>query len=553
MLNECQSVGQVAASEKLLTAYGVLSASVARQPDAIAVVSFGRSWTYAELDRDIRAAARVLQDVGLQRGDRLIVQQQNGPQFLIAALAAWSFGASIVPVSPMYRAKEVRQIAVDSEAKAWLMTPKIWDGQGQDTVTGTGIRILLTARTSEFVAGAPARIADAEDGNGPRDAISLAAGIEEQRDKSREDSASPLSPQLSAGDEAVLAYTSGSTGRPRGVVIPHSNLISIGRAYAEASGVDAADEVLLAVAPLVHITGLSLHIGSWLATGCRLVLADRFEPQLFLQTIQDERVTWATGTATAYLAMMKAGAEKFDLSSWRYAGCGGSPIPPQLATEVEASLGVQLGPGYGLTESTAAVTTTRVGEPTRVDRETGIVSVGRPLPGVEIRVVNDSNEALPPGNEGLIQVSGPGRAAGYWRDQEATAAAFLNDGWLQTSDVGFLDNDGWLYIAGRRSQVIIASGYKVWPRQVEDVLYAHPSVREAAVIGVRDEYRGESVKAYVSLKEETSPSELREHCKASLAAYKVPSTVEVLSELPKNPNGKINHLQLKDEANSLAR
>ncbi len=481
----------------------------------------------------------------------MIVQQQNGPQFVIATLAAWSIGASIVPVSPMYTSAEVKAIAIDSGARAWLMTPRQWDAHGEAAVSGTNLRVLLTARTSEFSESVEPRIAEAEDGDGPVEGIRFAKEI----------AANLGSPPRIGGlageqdapgpsEEAILAYTSGSTGRPRGVRVSHGNLISIGRAYVQASGVDSEAEVLLAMAPLVHITGLSLHIGAWLATGCQLVLADRFEPATFLKAIEEHHVTWTTGAATAYLAMMKAGAENVDLSSWRYAGCGGAPIPPQLAREVAASLGVELGPGYGLTESTAAVTTTPVGEVTRVDEETGIVSVGKPLPGVSVRIVDEHGATLKPHQEGLIQVAGPGRTLGYWQDEVATRAAYLPDGWLQTNDMGFRDDRGWLYIAGRQSQVIIASGYKVWPRQVEDVLYAHPLVREAAVVGAADEYRGETVVAYVSLKAPVSEEELREYCQEALAAYKVPRAVRFLPELPKNPNGKIDSLRLKEMANA---
>lgn len=527
-----------------LTLAETLVQIAAERPDARAMSCFGQHWTYAELEEQVRAAVSVLEDAGIAFGDRIILQQQNGPQFLILALAAWWLGAVIVPVSPMYTAAEISGVARDSGARAWCMTPHVWEKQGDRAVIDGDIEVLISARTADFVEQVPARVAPGEDGAVPERVLVLKAEMAHHLAAS----SSVREPVPSASDTAIMAYTSGSTGRPKGVILSHANLLTVGHAYTLASGVANAAEVLLATAPLVHITGLSLHIGAWLASGCQLVLTERFDPETQLQAIQEERVTWTTGTATAYLSMMKiADVDSYDLSSWRYGGCGGAPIPPNFSDEFQEVLGAQLGPGYGLTESTSAVTTTAVGATPRVDEQTGVVSVGTPLAGMRVRIVDEAGAEVPAREEGRIQIYGGGVGHGYWGDEVGTRETFLESGWLHTSDVGFLDEDGWLYIVGRKSQMIIASGYKVWPRQVEDVLYAHPAVREAAVVGAPDPYRGETVVAFVSLKHDVTEDELKAHCRASLAAYKVPKSIRISPELPKNNNGKINTLQLKDE------
>lgn len=517
----------------------------AERPDARALSCFGEHWSYAELEAQVRATAAMLDEAGVKFGDRIILQQQNGPQFVLVALASWWIGAIVVPVSPMYTAAEIAGIARDSGARAWCMSPHVWETQGDAVTSQVSIDILFEARTADFVTKVPARVSLGEDGTVPAHGRNLRDEIARRLDTA----AAVVSPVPSASDPAIVAYTSGSTGRPKGVILSHANVLAVGRGYTIASGVANPDEVLLATAPLVHITGLSLHIGAWLASGCHFALTERFDPETQLQAIETDRVTWTTGTATAYLAMMKvAEGKSYDLSSWRYGGCGGAPIPPNFASEFKKALGPQLGPGYGLTESTSAVTTTPMGEAPRVDAETGVVSVGSPLPGVRLRIVDEQGSELPAREEGRIQILSGGVGQGYWGDEQSSRETFLESGWLHTGDVGFLDAEGWLYIVGRKSQMIIASGYKVWPRQVEDVLYEHSAVREAAVVGAPDPYRGETVVAYVALKQKVTEDALKEHCRASLAAYKVPKTIRIMSELPKNANGKINTLELKADA-----
>ena len=263
-------------------------------------------------------------------------------------------------------------------------------------------------------------------------------------------------------------------------------------------------------------------------------------------------MTWTTGAATAYIALMQAARKQpRDVSSLRALGSGGAPIPTEMANAIEEVFGVKLQPGYGLTESTAAVSSTPAGVDPLVDPESGIISVGLPMFDTQLRIEGPDGTEVPAGERGEVCLKGCGIISGYWRNEEASRATF-RDGWLRTGDIGFVNEDGWLFIVDRTKNMIIASGYKVWPREVEDVLYRHPAVSEAAVVGVPDDYRGETVSAFVSLADggaqRPTAEELIAYCKESLAAYKVPRRITFMDELPKNFNGKIQHRDLKQLA-----
>ena len=313
------------------------------------------------------------------------------------------------------------------------------------------------------------------------------------------------------------------------------------------TGLDS-DDVNLVVAPVFHITGLVAGIGVSLAACAPLVLAHRFDPGATLELVARHRPTFTVAAITAYQALMRApGFATTDFSSLRAAYTGGAPVSPAVAAAWRDRTGVALHNAYGLTETTSPLTLTPLGSEAPVDPVSGALSVGKPVSESEVTVVGDDGAPLPAGEVGELVASGPQVIPGYWGKPEETAAA-LPDGRLRTGDVGFVDAEGWVYLVDRRKDLIIASGYKVWPREVEDVLYTHPAVREAAVVGVPDEYRGETVKAFVSLQPgaQASPEELVGHCRERMAAYKYPRDVEVVDELPKSPSGKILRRALRE-------
>lgn len=537
-------------SATLSAAYDALLSERGGRP---ALHFFGSTFTGADVDEHVRRVAAHWQEGGLVRGDRVLIQLQNVPAFVFCALAAWKLGAVIVPVSPMYRAREVRKILLDSGAVRWVTSPDVWARQGGESIEGTAVQGVLLARVSDLGAGLPAGIADAEAPGEPGPADALVTHFADLL--SRPAPADVRWSDCAPSDLAALTYTSGTTGAPKGARTTHRNLSWVGHAYPAFSGVAGPDEVVIATAPLVHITGLAMHLASWLVEASELVLAYRFDPAVNIAEIRRHSVTWTTGTATAYIAMLAVlDKEPVDFPSLRFLGCGGAPVPTHVAERIMGAFGVHLGPGYGLTESTAAVTSTPPGTLSPVDPDSGIIGVGRPLFDTRIRIVDEDGTPLPLGERGEVAIAGHGVADGYWENPEATAAAFV-DGWLRTGDVGFLDDDGELYIVDRTKNMIVASGYKVWPREVEDVIYAHELIREVAVVGMPDEYRGESIVAAVSLSDrgagmtaEQVADVLGPYCRENLAAYKVPRRFLVRDELPKNFNGKIQHRDIRAEA-----
>jgi long-chain acyl-CoA synthetase len=306
--------------------------------------------------------------------------------------------------------------------------------------------------------------------------------------------------------------------------------------------------VLFALAPLFHITGMVCQLAAALAGGHTLGLAYRFEPGVVLDAFREYRPAYTVGPATAFMALLaRPEAQPDDFASFQVISSGGAPLPPAVVESFRArSGGRYLANGYGLTECTAPCASVPRGTEAPVDPASGTLAVGVPAPGTMVRILDDTGAETPFGTPGEIAVSGPMVVPGYW-NRPAESAAALPGGELLTGDIGFMDEDGWLYVVDRKKDMINASGFKIWPREVEDVLYTHPAVREAAVVGVPDAYRGESVKAYVSLRPGAAaePAELIAYCRERLAAYKYPREVEVLGELPKTASGKILRRELK--------
>jgi len=359
----------------------------------------------------------------------------------------------------------------------------------------------------------------------------------------------PPDVRVEPDDVATLVYTSGTTGPPKGAMNLHRNIAFASTVWRDWPGL-RDDDVNLGLAPLFHITGLIAGLGVSLAAAAPLVLGYRFDPAATLELIARHRPTFTVAAITAYQALMRApGFDAADFGSLRAAYTGGAPVAPAVAEAWRSATGVRLHNAYGLTESTSPLTLTPLGAEGRVDPASGALSVGVPVYDSRVEILGDDGAALPPGEIGEIVATGPQVVPGYWRKPDETAIA-LPDGRLRTGDVGYVDGDGWVYLVDRRKDLIIASGFKVWPREVEDVLYTHPAVREAAVVGVADAYRGETVKAYVSLKAgaEVTVEELVAHCKQRMAAYKYPREVEVVDELPKSPTGKILRRSLRARA-----
>jgi long-chain acyl-CoA synthetase len=470
----------------------------------------GREWTNVQQQRAANRLAHALRRLGLRPGDRVVVLLPNCPEVLQAYGGILKAGGVVVPVVFLLGPDEVRHILADSEAAVVVTAPELL-GKIEGW-TGTVI----------LVGGGPGGRAWDELIAGEADTFSTADRADD--------------------DLAVILYTAGTTGRPKGVALSHGNLASNARAAASLYELDRTKWSLM-VLPLSHSYGLTvMNAGSILGT--RGVLLRWFNPEAVLETIQQYRVESMAAVPTMLVYLLHyPDAGRFDTSSMRSWGSGAAPLPLEIVEPFESKFGGRILEGYGLTEASPVVSAHRLSGVRKLG------SVGQPLPGVEVAILDDDDRARPTGDLGEVCVRGANVMQGYYRLPDDTART-LRNGWLHTGDMGRLDADGYLYIVERKKDLIIRGGFNIYPREVEEVLYAHPAVAEAAVVGMRDALMGEEVLAFVTLKRGATvdAGALIEYCQQRLAKYKCPRQVRFVEALPKSPVGKI----LRKELRSLA-
>ncbi|MGH3168007.1 MAG: class I adenylate-forming enzyme family protein [Trebonia sp.] len=518
---------------------------------------FGTPVTAATVDGESDALAAGLAARGLRRGMRIALYLQNVPQFVIGLLAAWKLGAIAVPVNPMLKERELRYVLLDSGAKAIISLNDIWDSVASAAVPGTQVAVAITTSPLEYlgtpgsrgpagpIAGpAGEEVPSALAGAGHRAAAPGAIDLRELVISCT--GARPAPVRLAPDDVALLTYTSGTTGEPKGAKNTHGNVVFNACAYRDWIGL-TPDDVVLAGAPLFHITGLIGHIAAAMLVPMPMVLGYRFDAATMIGLAERHRATYTIMAITAFTALMNDQAlASADLSSLTKVYSGGAPIAPSIVERFEREAGPYIHNIYGLTETTSPSHAVPFGRRAPVDPASGALSIGVPVFNTMARILDDSGKEVPPGEVGEIAIRGPMVVPGYWNRPEATAAT-MPGGELRTGDVGFMDADGWFYLVDRKKDMIVASGFKVWPREVEDTLLRHPAVREAAVVGVPDDYRGETVWAYVSLRpgSAVTPDDLIAFCRTELAAYKYPRRIEILPDLPKTPTGKLLRRELR--------
>ncbi|MDF6041516.1 AMP-binding protein [Streptomyces sp. JH14] len=515
-------------------------ASAARAPEHPALAYFDGRLGYRETDALSDSVAGHLAAKGLERGDRVAIMLQNSPQFVLALLGAWKAGATVVPLNPMYKSGEVGHVLKDAEVTALICADRAWEAYLRDTAAAApSVRFALTACELDLQSQNDERVLNFERLPVPGDTDDLVA-------VARSGLAAPDGRELDSADVALISYTSGTSGAPKGAMNSHGNIMV--NAERQRTGHPVPEgSAYFALAPLFHITGMVCQLAACLTNAGTLVLAYRFHPGVVLDAFAEHRPAYTVGPSTAFMALAATpGVTPEHFASFRILSSGGAPLPPALVEKFRDGFGPYIRNGYGLTECTAPCASVPPEREAPVDPVSGTLSVGVPGPDTVVRILDENGDEVPFGEQGEIAVRGPQVVSGYWRLPEATAAAFP-DGELRTGDIGFMDRDGWLYVVDRKKDMINASGFKVWPREVEDVLYTHPAVREAAVVGVPDAYRGETVRAYVSLRPGAviEPGELGAYCKERLAAYKYPREVEILAELPKTASGKILRRELR--------
>jgi long-chain acyl-CoA synthetase len=507
--------------------------AAARSGDADAVRYFDGALSVAELDRLSSGFAAALLDGGFAPGDRVAVDLQNMPQFVVAVLGTWKAGGIVVPVNPMLRERELGFVLADSGASVLVALEHQPPAVNVDRLITTSALDLQSRDDERVFAGVSRGRPD-----GAEDMLAIIDAA---------DPSTLVPVELAPGDVAFLTYTSGTTGPPKGAMNTHGNVAFQAQTYRDWCGVGQED-VILGLAPLFHITGLIGHLALALLVPAPLVLAYRFHPDVYREAVREHDCTFTVGAITAFIALLGTAGDDGDLGTLTKAYSGGAPIAPSTVDEYRRRFGAYIHNIYGLTETTSPSHCVPRDAEAPVDPRSGALSVGVPTCNTVARVVGDDGADVEPGVIGEIVVEGPQVVAGYWGRPAETEAA-MPGGALRTGDVGFMDDEGWFYVVDRKKDMIVASGYKVWPREVEDVLYEHPAVREAAVVGVPDPYRGETVKAIVSLRPGASvgPSELVDFCRDRMAAYKYPRIVEIVDDLPKTATGKILRRELRQQ------
>ncbi|HET9017509.1 MAG TPA: long-chain fatty acid--CoA ligase [Thermomicrobiaceae bacterium] len=498
--------------------YQVLADTAARRPDQAAVRFAGTSLTYRELWGSALRFARVLADLGVGRGDRVALMLPNCPQYVIAYYGALRAGAIVVQVNPLYTPRELGYTLTNSGARTIVVADVLYPVV-QATLPHAALDHVLVARLrGEATLGPGARSFE--------ETLAAASG-------------EPPAVEVGAHDVAVLQYTGGTTGVSKGAMLTHYNLVAnVLQCRAANPELPRDDEFrILGALPLFHVYGMTVVMNLCLACGGSMVLLPRFELEPVMQTIRAFQPTLFPGVPTMYVAVNSyPDAEEYGVGSIRFCNSGGAPMPVEVMAAFERRFGAKVLEGYGLSE-TSPVTH---GNPAWGERRPG--TVGLPVADTDCQIVDveTGTRVLPTGEPGEIRLRGPQVMAGYW-DMPSETADALRDGWLYTGDIGTMDADGYLTIVDRKKDLILASGFNVYPRDVEEVLYEHPAVLEAGVAGIPDPYRGETVKAYVVLRPGASATaaDLEAFCRERLAAYKVPRLFEFRDELPKSAVGKV--------------
>ena len=510
-----------------------------------AVHYFDTTFTYGELNSLADSMAAGLSDLGIKKGDRVITQLQSIPQALITLYGCWKLGAILVPLNPMYKERELEFYYKDSGARVFIAMEACYP-EVRKLRDKTSLECVITTSELDFLP--PEYPAAGVFQNSKKEKFSDSIDMMDflNRYKDAGYSRAEVTPE----DIAYLIYTSGTTGPPKGAMSTHGNVVAAAYIVRTVAKLSKADRIL-ALAPFIHVTGTSWHLAAASLVGIPVIIVFRFEPGEVLRLIEKWKPTQTVAPQTAFISLLgHPDLKRRDISSLKKIWSGGSPVAEGFVQRFEQATGVYILSAYGLTESTSPNTVGLLELRSPVDQDSKALSVGLPVPNCAVKVVDaETGVDLPPGKEGEIAVKGPMIVPGYWEKPEETANA-IRDGWLYTGDIGKMDENGWFYVIDRKKDLIIASGYNIWPREVEDTLYLHPAVKEACVVGIPDPYRGETVKAFVVLNEEykgkVTPEELVEFCRGKMAAYKYPRIVEIIPEIPKTASGKLLRRLLRE-------
>jgi long-chain acyl-CoA synthetase len=538
--------------------FWILDDVVKGYPDTVAFLYYGRKITYAQFYYQVNGFAVQLQKLGIKPGDRVALSLPNIPQYPIAFFALLKIGAVVVPTNPLYTEREMLHQLVDSGARVLIMLDMFYpvvrsirEQTPLEHIIITSVADYLPPLLRKLYPLSQRRAKLPEPRLTPQELRSdpqLLLMREMQAKTTAREALSFEPAPVKSEDLAVLQYTGGTTGLAKGAMLTHRNLLAntLQTMKWVPKGVEGAESGMC-VAPFFHSYGMTVCMNLGIYAAATLILMPRFEPKEVLRAIRRYQPSMFPGIPTIYIAIMRElGKDTSFMRSIRYSISGAAPLPASVQEQFNELTGGHLVEGYGLSEASPVTHCNPLTDKARNG------SIGLPLPNVEATILHPvTGQPVPVGEEGEIAVKGPNIMRGYWNREEETKAIFVN-GWMRTGDLGRMDKDGYFYVSERAKDLIIASGFNVYPREVEEVLFQHPAVEEAAVRGVADEYRGETVAAFVVLKKDQQPNEetwqsIMAFCRKQLAPYKVPKILEFRNELPKSLVGKVLRRELKVE------
>jgi long-chain acyl-CoA synthetase len=472
--------------------------------------------SYRQLEELVYRVANGLSAIGVKKGDKVCLLIPNQPEFIYAFLGAPTIGAVIVPINTWLKSEEIKYIIQNSDAETIITVPQLIDRVD-------GIRADIPQVKNMVFIGEPN-----PPGTTPFSRLLAAPAMQP-------------TVALDPDDDASIIYTSGTTGKPKGVMLTHHNYV-----YDAAAGIPLLDskemDRTMCILPLFHVNGQVATVLGPLSVGSSVVLTEGFSPKTFFQDLARHRATGFSGVPTVYSILLNLpDADKYDLSALRVCICGAAPMPVEVFNKFEEKFKAYILEGYGLSEGTCVSTLNPYGGKRKIG------SIGVALPGQELKIFDDQDQELPPGRVGEIVIRGDNVMKGYYRNPRASAET-LRNGWLHTGDLGYVDEEGYFFIVGRKKEMIIRGGENIYPKEVEEVIYKHPAVAEAAVVGLPDPIWGEEVAAFIITKPEMrlSEEELINYCKERLADYKCPRKVFFIENFPKTATGKIQKGQVKE-------
>ncbi|MEH7885917.1 long-chain-fatty-acid--CoA ligase [Bacillus sp. JJ1609] len=530
------------------TVQNYLKQTADKFPDKVAIHFMGKELTYKQVYNYAKKLAAYLQSLGIEKGDRVAIMLPNTPQSIISYYAILMAGGIVVQTNPLYMERELEYQMKDSGAKA-IITLDILFPRVSKVIANTDLENVIVTAIKDYLPfpknlvypfiqkkqyGIIVNVKHEGQNHLFNEIMKQPAGQIKEYDFDFEE------------DLALLQYTGGTTGFPKGVMLTHKNLVAnAAMCNAWLYKCKPGEETVLGILPFFHVYGMTAVLILSVMQGSKMVLLPKFDPETTLKTIQKQKPTLFPGAPTIYIGLLNhPDLKKYDLSSIDSCISGSAPLPVEVQEQFEEVTGGKLVEGYGLTESSPVTHANFLWDKKRVKG-----SIGVPWPDTDSVVLSmETGEPLPQGEIGEIAVKGPQVMKGYWNRPEETEQV-LREGWLLTGDLGYMDDEGYFYIVDRKKDMIIAGGFNIYPREIEEVLYEHPAVQEVVAAGIPDPYRGETVKVYVVLKEgaEVTEAELNEYARKHLAAYKVPRLYEFRKELPKTAVGKILRRALVDE------